>query len=139
MAASSAAAPTSSWEIVEGATAKRAAEAGAAEAAGAELEEDEEMGEEDDEEALEGVPPEVLEIGQSPSQIDMALYAAALEGVGGSGKKPTGRSAKGNKGKAGPSSAGAGGKQPPTPVPMGTTPSIVKTRRSSPRSNNKDA
>ena len=189
VAASSAAAPTSFWEIVEGATAKRAAEAGAkaaeagakaaalaepasqanagpreqglppaadgneavaaaqasegvngaAVAAGAELEEDEEMGEEDDEEALEGVPPEVLEDGQSPNQIDMALYAAALEGVGGSGKKSTGRSAKGKKGKAGPSSAGAGGKQPPTPVPMGTTPSIVKTRRSSPRSNNKDA
>ena len=189
VAASSAAAQTSFLEIVEGATAKRAEEAGAkaaeagakaaasaepapqanagpreqglppaadgneavasaqasegvngaAVAAGAELEEDEEMGEEDDEEALEGVPPEVLEDGQSPNQIDMALYAAALEGVGGSGKKSTGRSAKGKKGKAGPSSAGAGGKQPPTPVPMGTTPSIVKTRRSSPRSNNKDA
>ena len=107
--------------------------------AGAELEEDEEMGGEDDEEALEGVPPEVLGNGQSPSQIDMALFAAALEGDGGPGRKSTGRSAKGKMGKAGPSSAGAGGKQPPTPVPMGTTPSIVKTRRSSPRSNNKDA
>ena len=109
-------------------------EGGAAGAASAELEEDEEMGEGDDEEALEGVPPEVLRDGESPSQTDMELYAAVLEE---DGKKSAGRSSNGKKGAAGPGSAGAGGQQPPTPIPMGATLSITKARKNSPRNKNK--
>ena len=97
---------------------------GAAAEAGAEHEGDAEMGEEeDDEEALNGVPPDVLGGGGTPSVIDMELYAAALEGAA-SGKKSTGRNSSGKK--TGP--AGAGGKQPPTPVPMGAKNAITKIR-----------
>ena len=120
-------------QVSEGA-ARVVTEGGAAGAASAELEEDEEMGEGDDEEALEGVPPEVLRDGESPSQTDMELYAAVLEE---DGKKSAGRSSNGKKGAAGPGSAGAGGQQPPTPIPMGATLSITKARKNSPRNKNK--
>ena len=104
---------------------------GAAEEAGEEHEGDAEMGEEEDEEeALIGVPPNVLGGGASPSESEMQLYAAALEGAA-SGKKSTGRNSSGKK--TGP--AGAGGKQPPTPVPMGAKNAITKIRI--PRDKNK--
>jgi hypothetical protein len=108
---------------------------GAAAAASEELEEDDEMEEEDEEEALDGVPPEVLGAGaSSPSPTDMELYTAVMEEEG---KKSAGRSSNGKKGTAGPGSAGAGGKPPPTPIPMLGASSIAKTRKSSPRNNKK--
>ena len=100
-----------------------------------ELKEDDEMEEEDEEEALDGVPPEVLGAGaSSPSPTDMELYAAVMEEEG---KKSAGRSSNGKRGTAGPGSAGAGGKPPPTPIPMLGASSIAKTRKSSPRNNKK--